>query len=52
MVSPFHQAITKDKWVSDLGGATQNHNFTEAHMMVMMTAMKMLVIMVMMMTAM
>ena len=47
MVSPSHQAITKDKWVSDLGGTTQNHNFTEAHMMMMMLMMRMMEMMVM-----
>ena len=32
MVSRSQRAIRRDKWVSDLGVATQNHNFTEAHL--------------------
>ena len=32
MVSRSQRAIRRDKWVSDLGAATQNHNFTEAHL--------------------
>ena len=32
MVSRSQRAIRRDKWVSDLGAATQNHNFTDAHL--------------------